>query len=117
MGDGSLPGLLPEEEGSLNSQSPGNVIEARNTGVLPHQRLVAMVRNRTINSKNDIEPEQIQPASLDLRLGRYAYRVRASFLPGPKASVMERVKELDGLPPLDLEGGAVLERGAVYVFE
>ncbi len=116
MRDG-LPGLLPEQREPLNNGPPANVIEARNTGVLPYQRLVAMVRNRTINSKSDIEPDQIQPASVDLRLGRYAYRVRASFLPGPKASVIERVKELDGLPPVDLEGGAVFERGAVYVVE
>jgi dCTP deaminase len=121
MGDGRLPGLLPGllpgEGEPLNNEPPSNVVEARNTGVLPYQRLVAMVRNRTINSKSDIEPDQIQPASLDLRLGRSAYRVRASFLPGPAASVMERVKELDGLPAIDLEGGAVLERGAVYVVE
>ena len=91
MGGGSLPGLLPEEGEPLKNEPPANVIEARNTGVLPYQRLVAMVRTRTINSKSDIEPDQIQPASLDLRLGRYAYRVRASFLPGPNASVMERV--------------------------
>jgi len=76
-----------------------------------------MVRARTINSTVAIEPDQIQPASLDLRLGRYAYRVRASFLPGAGVSVMDRVKELDGLPGVDLTDGAVLEPGAVYVVE
>ena len=69
------------------------------------------------NSQIPIEPDQIQPASLDLRLGRYAYRVRASFLPGQNATVMERVKELDGEPAIDLENGATLENGAVYVVE
>lgn len=118
MGDGGgLPGLLPPEECAPSSSDSSNVFEVRNTGVLPYQRLVSMVRTRTINSKVDIVPNQIQPASLDLRLGQYAYRIRASFLPGQNATVMERVKELDGLPAIDLQNGAVFERGAVYVVE
>ncbi len=118
MGEvGGLPGLLPPEGGSTSNTEESNVVEARNTGVLPYQRLAAMVRSRNINSVIDIEPDQIQPASLDLRLGRFAYRVRASFLPGPNSTVMERIKELDGLPAIDLEKGAVFERGAVYVVE
>jgi dCTP deaminase len=69
-----------------------------------------------ISAVPDVLPEQYQPASLDLRLGHKAYRVRASFLPG-KSSVMEKVEQLDGLPAIDLEKGAVFERGAVYVVE
>jgi dCTP deaminase len=114
---GDLLSFLPPQEGAPPSGDSSNVVEARNTGVLPYQRLLAMVRARTINSTVDIEADQIQPASIDLRLGRYAYRVRASFLPGPNATVMDRVKELDGLPAIDLAEGAVLERGAVYVVE
>ena len=76
-----------------------------------------MVRTRAIWSAAGIEPDQFQPASLDLRLGKKAYRVRASFLPGPSATVMERVEQLDGLPAIDLTAGAVLERGAIYVVE
>ena len=56
----------------------------------------------------------IQPASLDLRLGQVAYRVQASFLPGPAASVEEKIDTL-GMHEIDLEGGAVLERGCVYI--
>ena len=52
------------------------------TGILPYQQIVAMVKSREINAIPEIEDNQIQPASIDLRLGRYAYRVRASFLPG-----------------------------------
>jgi dCTP deaminase len=117
MGDGtSFRGLFPfHDDGS--SADASNVIEARNTGVLPYQRIDAMVRARAVNSLLDIEPDQIQPASLDLRLGRYAYRVRASFLPGPSATVMERIKELGDLNPVDLENGAVFERGVIYVVE
>ena len=117
IGESNLPGLLREWDIETTSGEPLNVIEVRNTGVLPYQRLEVMVRTRAINSILDIEPDQIQPASLDLRLGRYAYRVRASFLPGQRATVMERVRELDGEPPIDLEGGATLERGAIYVVE
>jgi dCTP deaminase len=77
-----------------------------------------MISEGEIASLVDIEEDQIQPASLDLRLGRHAYRVRASFLPGPDSTVMDRIKELDGLPAIDLSAGpAVLERGAVYVAE
>jgi dCTP deaminase len=112
-----LPGLFPFEEISDRSAESANAFEAKNTGVLPYQRLLAMVNTRAIVSMLDVESDQIQPASLDLRLGKYAYRVRASFLPGPNATVMERVKDLDGLPPIDLEGGAILERGTVYVVE
>ena len=71
-----------------------------------------------------IEPHQIQPASLDLRLGPRAYRVRASFLPGPNSTVMEKVKQLDGMPAISLApdphapgNGVVFEKGAVYVVE
>src|SRR3954447_25070006 len=93
--------LFPPENGGRSGESPSNVFEARGTGVLPYQRLLAMA-NRGLIKGQDIEPGQFQPASLDLRLGRRAYRVVASFLPGPGATVMERVKELDGLPAIDL---------------
>jgi dCTP deaminase len=85
------------------------------TGILPYQAIAAMVRSRVITAVPDIVNDQIQPASLDLRLGRHAYRVRASFLPGQDATVMTKIEQMDGLPPLDLQGGAVLEKGCVYV--
>jgi dCTP deaminase len=84
------------------------------TGVLPYQAITAMIRAREITAAPDIEPAQIQPASMDLRLGHHAYRVRASFLPGPSTTVIDKVKEMGGYP-LDLAEGAVLERGCVYV--
>ena len=62
----------------------------------------------------DFAADQIQPASLDLRLGEVAYRVRASFLPGPGTTVAERIAELK-LHEIDLTGGAVLETGCVYI--
>ena len=60
------------------------------------------------------DADQVQPASLDLRLGEIAYRVRASFLPGPEQTVGERIRTLE-LHRLDLTNGAVLERGCVYL--
>jgi dCTP deaminase len=61
-----------------------------------------------------LDADQIQPASLDLRLGSTAYRVRASFLPGPRTAVSERIAELK-LHEFSLSSGAVLETGCVYI--
>jgi dCTP deaminase len=86
----------------------------RTTGVLPFQALRNMRREHEIIAVPDLEDDQIQPASLDLRLGEVAYRVRASFLPGTGAKVEAKIAQLDGYP-IDLTKGAVLERGCVYV--
>jgi dCTP deaminase len=88
------------------------------TGLLPAQQLRGMIeRSREIQSLVPIEPEQIQPASLDLRLGRTAYRVRASFLPGEEAPVQEKIDAL-AMHRFELgDHGAVLERGCVYIVE
>jgi dCTP deaminase len=86
----------------------------RATGILPYQAINAMRRGGEILAEADILPEQLQPASVDLRLGRVAYRVRASFLPGPDATVLEKIQQLDGYE-IDLTSGAVLEKGCVYV--
>ncbi len=61
-------------------------------------------------------PDQVQPASLDLRLGAVAWRVRASFLPGKGRRVMDRLPDV-AMHRLDLAAGAVLERGCVYIVE
>lgn len=60
------------------------------------------------------DADQVQPASLDLRLGTKAFRVRSSFLPGPGRTVSERIEDLK-LHEIDLTQGAVLERGCVYI--
>jgi dCTP deaminase len=86
----------------------------RAMGILACQHIANMIREHEIQSAVEITPDQIQPASLDLRLGNVAYRVRASFLPGPGATVAEKVKQLDAYP-IDISAGAVLERGCVYV--
>ncbi|MFL5108514.1 MAG: 2'-deoxycytidine 5'-triphosphate deaminase domain-containing protein, partial [Xanthobacteraceae bacterium] len=56
--------------------------------------IAALNRAGAILAEQPFVPDQIQPASLDLRLGAVAYRVRASFLPGPGATVAERIDHL-----------------------
>jgi dCTP deaminase len=84
------------------------------SGVQPHQTLREFVRANIIAAAAPVGPEQIQPASIDLRLGPLAYRVRASFLPGPNSEVMRKIEAMDGYR-IDLAEGAVLETGKVYV--
>src|SRR6185503_10804178 len=90
------------------------------TGILPSQKIREMVATRDIKSLefSEISADQVQPASIDLRLGDFAYRMDASFLPGKGKKVWERMRELD--PDfqsygLDLRKGAVLERGRLYI--
>jgi len=84
------------------------------TGVLPYQSLRELVRAREIFAVEPIDNEQFQPASLDLRLAHVAYRVRASFLPGAGATVLEKIRQF-GMHEIDLTKGAVLEKGCVYI--
>ncbi len=84
------------------------------TGVLPSQTLRELIADGSIAADPAVIPEQIQPASLDLRLGAVAYRVRASFLAGADAPVADRLAEFE-MHRIDLTEGAVLEKGCVYV--
>ncbi|GKY87569.1 2'-deoxycytidine 5'-triphosphate deaminase [Sinisalibacter aestuarii] len=83
-------------------------------GVLPSQRIEQMIGAGTLAGTPAILTDQIQPASLDLRLGDTAYRVRASFLAGEGRTVAGRLDEFE-MHRIRLDGGAVLEKGAVYV--
>jgi len=84
------------------------------TGILPSQAIRSMIAGGEITAAPEIETNQIQPASLDLRLGKVAYRIRASFLPGPGAPVRDKLTELK-FHEIDLTKGAVLEAGCVYL--
>jgi dCTP deaminase len=87
----------------------------RITGILPDRDIAALFDAGALSSSRPLDPDQIQPASLDLRLGTRAYRVRASFLPGPNSSVIEKLDRLK-LHEIDLtEAGTVLETGCVYI--
>ncbi|MPZ56625.1 MAG: 2'-deoxycytidine 5'-triphosphate deaminase [Rhizobiales bacterium] len=83
-------------------------------GILPDRMIADLVQANAIAMARPLAPDQIQPASLDLRLGTVAYRVRASFLPGPRTLVADRVAELT-LHEVPLTAGAVLETGCVYI--
>ncbi len=83
-------------------------------GVLTDEEIRAMIANGGIRAARDVEPGQIQPASLDLRLGATAYRVRASFLAGKGRTVADRLEDFT-MHSVDLTEGAVLEKGCVYV--
>jgi dCTP deaminase len=85
-----------------------------NPGVIPDQGLRALIAAGAIKADPDFIAGQIQPASIDLRLGKVAYRVRASFLVGAKRTVAERIAEFE-MHQIDLSKGAVLEKGCVYV--
>src|SRR5262245_3676459 len=108
----NLSGLFPLDD---DNQPSNNVLPLRNTGILPAQQIQKLIDDRSIvGLPEPVSQDQIQPASLDLRLGNKAFRVRASFLPGPGVKVMDRVATLEG-SPIDLSSGAVFERGVVYV--
>ena len=83
-------------------------------GVLPDSALKAMIEAGQIKAEPAVIPEQVQPASLDLRLGGVAYRVRASFLAADGATVADRLDDFE-MHRIDLSAGAVLEKGCVYV--
>ena len=84
------------------------------TGVFPSQKIEEFVAAGWIRASAPIAEVQIQPASLDLRLGPVAHRVRASFLPGKSATVEAKIREL-GMGEIDLRNGAVLDKRCVYV--
>jgi dCTP deaminase len=84
------------------------------SGVLAAQGIRNLIEQGAITSLQPILPAQVQPASLDLRLGTVAYRVRASFLAGKGRSVAQRLQEFE-MHRMDLSQGAVLEKGCVYV--
>lgn len=84
------------------------------TGVLASQQITRLIAEGALSAEVAFVDGQVQPASLDLRLGHVAYRVRASFLAGQGRSVADRIDEFE-MHRIDLGTGAVLEKGCVYV--
>ncbi len=84
------------------------------TGVLASQQIETLITSGALSAEVDFVEGQVQPASLDLRLGTLAYRVRASFLTGENRKVADRLGEFE-MHRIDLSNGAVLEKGCVYV--
>ena len=106
--------LLFEASGAEDSAGQ-STYGKHSTGILPGHVLKRLVRaRREVIAAEEINDEQIQPASIDLRLGAQAYRVRASFLPGKGARVEDKLADMS-IHEIDLRNGAVLETGCVYV--
>ena len=102
--------LFPELEKDLKPYTA----EAT-TGILPFQEICRLIDGGRINAAVAVERAQVQPASLDLRLGPKAWRVRASFLPG-SATVASKIERLK-MHEIDLSNPTVLEKGCVYNVE
>lgn len=83
-------------------------------GALASQHLQQLLDEGAIRIEQPLFEDQLQPASLDLRLGKIAYRVRTSFLPGVGRSVQSCIDKLT-MHEVDISNGAVLERGCVYI--
>jgi len=83
-------------------------------GILPVQAIRVLASTGALAADRPFDTGQLQPASVDLRLGPTAYRVRASFLPGPGGTVAAKLADLK-LHEVNIEDGAVLETGCVYV--
>jgi dCTP deaminase len=86
----------------------------RQTGILPDRDIAELFAIGALAAARPLDADQIQPASLDLRLGDIAYRVRASFLPGERNTVASKLDRLK-LHEIPLGNGAVLETGCVYI--
>ena len=114
MNDAVTKGTLASNPTSAAAPRTGDY-----TGILPSQKIREMLSNDEIKPLlSPIEVDQIQPASIDLRLGDYAYPVDTSFLPGKGMRVLDKMKQLDGRFDdfkIDLRNGAVLEKGRIYV--
>jgi dCTP deaminase len=109
------PRMSDPAENLFGDTSEGGEFGRFSTGILPSHVLKRLIRaRREIFATEDIEDVQVQPASIDLRLGPVAYRVRASFLPGPRAKVEDKLKTVF-MHEIDLTHGAVLETGCVYI--
>ena len=78
--------FISEEEELVDAGRPSG------TGILPSHAVRELVRAKAIQGVEDISMDQVQPASIDLRLGSTAYRMRASFLPGSRATVEDKIR-------------------------
>ena len=110
--------LMVETEENLfgvGESAEGEHYGRHSTGILPSHVLRRLIRaRREVVAVDEFEDSQFQPASIDLRLGAVAWRVRASFLPGPNATVEQKLAAVV-MHEIDLKAGAVLETGCVYI--
>jgi dCTP deaminase len=91
-----------------------NAFQAPRPGILPAQSIETLIAAGAITSDTSFDHDQVQPASLDLRLSDQAWRVRASFLPG-RRKVEERIADV-AMHRIEItDAGVVLEKGCVYI--
>jgi dCTP deaminase len=98
------------------AREPGLLDLSNKPGLFARQQIRVMIQRQMIDAIADIEEAQLQPASLDLRLGSRAFRIRASFLPGRDKKVRDQLEDLQ-YDEISLVEGAVLERHCVYLVE
>lgn len=96
--------------------APAATPPRRETGVLPSQDVRELLATGAIRAASPVGEAQIQPASIDLRLGTTAHRIPASFLPGVDRPARSRIADLS-MYAVDLKDGAVLEAGCIYLVE
>lgn len=87
----------------------------RPSGVVPSQGIREAIRKEWITAGAfRIPDESVQPASLDLRLGDYAWGLRCSFLPDRGSTVEEKLKDI-AFQQVDIRDGFTLERDRPYL--
>lgn len=107
---------MPREDTSARSTAVELGLPPGARGVLPSQYLTRAVEERMVDAGEDfrVPASNIQPASIDLRLGETAYRIRSSFLPDARP-VEVKLKDFV-IDELDLRrDGAVLETNRPYL--
>ncbi len=117
--DNGLRGALSAMAKSTKPKKPTAAATATpdappRSGILPAQAIRELMADKSLLLSRPLGTRQLQPASIDLRLGTTAYRVRASFLPGPGNTVAAKLDDLK-LHEIDLSVPAVLETGCVYI--
>lgn len=105
---------MSSDMASLFPELKRDLVAFQNKGVLPAEKIKELVTSGYLNAPQRLLDDQIQPASIDLRLGATAYRVRASFLPGRYSTVKRKIEALK-MHEIDLSSSAVLEKGCVYI--
>ena len=86
------------------------------SGILPAERIQGLIHRGAVTAEMEFDPVQLQPASMDLRLGKRGFQIAASFLPGPETLVRDKISMLK-VRELDLTSDCLLEPGNVYFFE
>ena len=62
-------------------------------GVLPRQDIQEMVAKGILTPDTPLEDGQIQPASIDVRVGQRVHRLRTSFLPRQGERVQDTLEK------------------------